>query len=505
MTELPEPISAAPAIEMRGITKRFPGVIANQQVDFAVLPGEIHGLLGENGAGKTTLMNILSGLYLPDGGAIWLRGKPVQFQSPAAAIAAGIGMVHQHFQLVERFTVAENLILGQTTGLWREDPRRLHRRLRDLAESYGIEIDPSVPVWQLSVGEQQRVEILKVLYRKAQVLILDEPTAVLTPQEAKGLMAVLKRLAAQGTAIIFISHKLNEVRSICDRITVLRDGQTIDTVSAQDCNTHRLAALMVGREINLERPPRTCHPPGSPRLQLCNVSALGPHHRPALRDVNLTVGSGEIVGIAGVDGNGQRELEEVIVGLNSPTTGSVSCEGVLGHIPSDRYSLGLIKSFSVAENLLLRHIDQAPFCWGSLLRPGHIHQHASHLVQRFLIRTPSIHTPSGSLSGGNAQKVVIARELCQNPSVILAAQPTRGLDIGATEYVHAQLMARRDAGAAILLISTELDEILRLCDRIAVLYKGQIVSWMQGDTADVHHLGRLMAGQTAASHIPSLP
>lgn len=493
------------AIAMVNITKRFPGVVANQGVHFAVQSGEIHGLLGENGAGKTTLMNILCGLYHPDAGEIYRQGQPVVFHRPAAAITAGIGMVHQHFQLVDRFTVAENLILGVRRGLWRENPQRLHQRLGDLAARYGLDLDPAIPVWQLSVGQQQRVEILKALYRGASVLILDEPTAVLTPQETQGLMGILRGLAAQGTAIIFISHKLNEVLGVCDRVTVLRDGQTVGTVAAADCDTHQLAAMMVGREVDFTRPSPAPQISRQPLLRLEQVSALGDHDRPALREVNLALYGGEIVGIAGVDGNGQRELEEVIVGLRSPTSGTIHSDGPLAHIPSDRYSMGLIGSFSVTENLLLRDLHRPPFQRRGLLRPAAMAQHAAALVKDYLIRTPSVQTPAGTLSGGNAQKVVIARELSRQPQVIVAAQPTRGLDVGAIEYVHSQLLAQRDQGAAILLISTELDEILRLCDRIAVLYEGRIVGWVKAETAAVNQLGLMMAGQVSAAHSPELP
>jgi len=493
------------AVVMRGITKRFPGILANQQVDFAVRPGEIHALLGENGAGKTTLMNILSGLYEPDAGEIWLGGRPVRFHRPADAIAAGIGMVHQHFMLVDRFTVAENIILGQTGTLWREEPRRLHRQLQQLADRYGLALDPAAPVWQLSVGEQQRVEILKALYRQANVLILDEPTAVLTPQETEGLMAILRDLAAQGTAIIFISHKLNEVLAVCDRVTVLRDGQTVSTAAIADCDAHSLAEQMVGREVNLDRPARvqTHAAKQPPLLHLEQVSALGHHDLPALQAISLQVHPGEIVGIAGVDGNGQRELEEVIMGLRPLTAGRIERNGAIAHIPSDRYQMGLIAEFSVTENLLLRQVDRPPFNVRGFLHPARMAAHAAALVQRYLIRTPSVKTTCGKLSGGNAQKVVIARELSTDPPMILAAQPTRGLDVGAMDYVHAQLMARRDAGAAILLISTELDEILRLCDRIAVLYEGQIVGLMPAETADVNHLGLLMAGKSLPETSPT--
>jgi simple sugar transport system ATP-binding protein len=493
--------SANLAIAMAGITKRFPGVVANQQVNFAVCSGEIHALLGENGAGKTTLMNILCGLYQPDEGDIWLQGQRVKFHRPAEAIAAGIGMVHQHFMLVDSFTVAENIVLGRTRGLLRENPRKLHQRLTDLGNRYGINLNPTAPVWQLSVGEQQRVEILKALYHQANVLILDEPTAVLTPQETEGLMAILRELARQGTAIIFISHKLKEVLALCDRVTVLRDGHTVGTADIQDCTAHTLAEMMVGREVNLSRPPRLPAPlpPPSPSLTLQNVSALGPHQRPALKHINLQIYPGEILGIAGVDGNGQQELEEVIVGLRSLVEGHIQHRGTIAHIPSDRYSMGLIKEFSVTENLLLRDVDRPPFNIRGWLHPKPMAQHAANLVQQFGIRTPSVQTPSGKLSGGNAQKIVIARELSRDHPIILAAQPTRGLDIGAVEYVHAQLMAQREAGAAILLISTELDEILRLCDRIAVLYEGEIIGMMDGETADINQLGLMMAGKSRSS------
>lgn len=503
MRNTPEP-SGSFAIEMQGITKRFPGVIANQDVNFSVRPGEIHALLGENGAGKTTLMNILSGLYAPDDGNILLNGKPVRFHTPHEAIAAGIGMVHQHFMLVEPFTVAENLVLGQTSGIFRESRRTLHQRLVTLADQYGLSLKPDAKIWELSVGEQQRVEILKALYRQARILILDEPTAVLTPQETDGLITILRGLAAQGTSIIFISHKLNEVLALCDRVTVLRDGHTVGTADIADCDAHSLAEMMVGREVDLQRPDRASQPapPPSPRLHLEKISALGHHHLPALQDITLSVYPGEILGIAGVDGNGQRELEEVIMGLRSPTHGTVHCDGAVAHIPSDRYSMGLISDFSVTENLLLRDIDRPPFNLKGLLHPARMAKHAANLVQQFTIRTPSVKTQSGKLSGGNAQKIVLARELSRGHDIVLAAQPTRGLDIGAMEYVHAQLMAQREAGGAILLISTELDEILRLSDRIAVLYEGRIVGVMDADQADVKQLGLWMAGKHA---LPTQP
>jgi general nucleoside transport system ATP-binding protein len=489
--------TSSPAVEMRGITKRFPGVMANQAIDFEVKTGEIHALLGENGAGKTTLMNILCGLYEPDAGEIWLNGQLVRMRSPRDAIAAGIGMVHQHFMLVEPFTVAENIVLGATRSLLRESPKRLNLRLQKLVDRYGLRLDPSAQIWQLSIGEQQRVEILKALYRKANLLILDEPTAVLTPQEAQELMATLRTLAAQGTAIVFISHKLNEVMAVCDRVTVLRDGQTVDTVAIQNCSERSLAQMMVGREVSLSRR-RVAEPPSiqtSPAFELKNLWVMGDRNLPALRGLDLAICPGEIVGLAGVDGNGQRELEEAIVGLRPISRGEVLLKGNLAHIPSDRASMGILTEFSVAENLVLKDVQHPPFHWKGFLRQNSIFKHAFNLVQQYLIRTPSVKTQTGKLSGGNAQKVVLARELTRDHQVLLAAQPTRGLDIAATEFVHAQLLARRDAGVAILLISTELDEILSLSDRVAVLYEGAIVGLIDTADVDVNDLGLLMAGK----------
>jgi len=486
------------AVEMHGITKRFPGTIANQAIEFTVKAGEIHALLGENGAGKTTLMNILCGLYEPDAGEMRLFGQSVQFRSPKAAIRAGIGMVHQHFMLVESFTVAENIILGTARSIVREPPQRLHARLQRLADQYGLKIDPAAEVWQLSVGEQQRIEILKALYRNAKILILDEPTAVLTPQEAEDLSATLRSLSAQGTTIIFISHKLKEVMALCDRVTVLRDGQTVGTIAVQNSTERELAQMMVGREVDLSRKPLALMKAITPALTLKDLWVIGDRSLPALRGIDLTVHAGEILGIAGVDGNGQRELEEAIVGLRT-AKGEIRLNGKLAHIPSDRYSMGLLTEFSIAENLVLKDIQHPPFSWRGFLRPKFILNYAIDLIQQFLIRTPSATIRAGKLSGGNAQKVVFARELSREHQILLAAQPTRGLDIGATEFVHTQLLARRDAGTAVLLISTELDEIVRLSDRIAVLYEGKIVEILDATqaaaAADLNRLGLLMAGR----------
>ncbi|MBW4443387.1 MAG: ABC transporter ATP-binding protein [Plectolyngbya sp. WJT66-NPBG17] len=483
---------------MIGITKRFGNVIANQAIDFQLKPGEIHALLGENGAGKTTLMNILCGLYEPDQGAIHLQGQLRKFRSARDAIAAGIGMVHQHFMLVESFTVAENVVLGQSSHrLLQESPKQLYPRLQRLADQYRLKINPAAQIWQLSVGEQQRVEILKALYRDAKILIFDEPTAVLTPQEAQDLIATLKNLAAQGTSIVFISHKLNEVMAVCDRVTVLRDGQAVGTKIVRDCTERELAQLMIGREITSARnqdlnASRRALEPG---LTLKNVWVMGDRSFPALKEIDLTVHQGEIVGIAGVDGNGQRELEEAIVGLRSLKQGEIWMEGNLAHVPSDRYSMGLLTEFSIAENLVLKDVQSSPYQQKGLLRWRYIFKYAADLVQQFLIRAASVKMQAGKLSGGNAQKVVFARELSRDHQVLVAAQPTRGLDIGATEFVHTQLLARREAGVAVLLISTELDEILKLSDRIAVLYEGAIVDVVDTQSANLDDLGLWMAGK----------
>jgi simple sugar transport system ATP-binding protein len=494
---------------MRGIVKHFPGVIANAGVDFDLLPGEVHALLGENGAGKTTLMNVLYGLYYPDAGEIWLRGRRVAFASAREAIAQGLGMVHQHFMLVKPFTVADNIVLGQRSPRepLAQDTRQIHGRLRALSEQYGLEIDPAAQVWTLSVGEQQRVEILKALYRGAEVLILDEPTAVLTPQEVDELLAILRRLAGEGKSIVFISHKLGEVLGVSDRITVLRDGKVVATLPAGIADEHGLACRMVGRDVILRVSKGPAHP-GDVRLAVRNVSARSDRGLPALRDVSLEVRGGEILGIAGVAGNGQTELEEVIAGLRRATGGAVTICGQeaanhapaaigslgLAHIPSDRYAMGMLRNFSIAENTVLQRVGDAPFTRRGWLRKDTIRQEARELVAAYDVRTPSVENQARTLSGGNAQKMILARELARRPKVLLAAQPTRGLDVSAIEYVHRKLIEQRDSGVAILLISTELDEILTLSDRIAVMYEGQIVGVVDSQAADIHEIGLMMAG-----------
>jgi general nucleoside transport system ATP-binding protein len=506
-----------PIVQMRGIVKRFPGVLANAGVDFDLLPGEVHALLGENGAGKSTLMNVLYGLYPPDAGEIQVAGQQVVFHSAHDAIARGLGMVHQHFMLVKPFTVAENIVLGQRSprAPLMEDKRAVYARLRALSDQYGLAVDPAAEVWTLSVGEQQRVEILKALYRGARVLILDEPTAVLTPQEVRGLLDILERLVGEGKSIVFISHKLGEVLASSSRITVLRDGRVVGVVPTAGTGEQELAKMMVGRGVVLtvQKGPADPH---DVRLAIQNLSAANDRGLPALRGVNLEVREGEILGLAGVAGNGQNELEEVIAGLRRPTGGQVTICGHdttradsvtisaagLAHIPSDRYRMGMLRDFSVAENLVLQQIADPPFARHGWLDRSAIRSNAAKLVADYDVRTPSVETPAGSLSGGNAQKMVLARELGRRPTVLLAAQPTRGLDIGAIEFVHSRLIEQRDAGVAILLISTELDEILSLSDRIAVMYEGQVVGVVPGQGADVNELGLMMAGSRHGDDAP---
>lgn len=503
-----EPNERPLAVDMRGIVKRFPGVIANDHVDFPVRWGEIHALLGENGAGKSTLMSILSGLYQPDEGEIWIDGRRVVFHSPRDAIAAGIGMVHQHFMLVESHTVAENVMLGLREAGFILHPERIESEVRRIGEQYGLPVDPSARVWQLSVGEQQRVEIIKMLYRGAKILILDEPTAVLTPQEVEQLFQTLRQMVARGETIIFISHKLDEVLSIADRITVLRDGKNVATVNAADVTKNELARLMVGREIlfQVQKTPAT---PGEPRLVLRDVVARNDRGLVALDHVSLTVRAGEIVGIAGVAGNGQTELAEVIYGMRPVEAGTieiggrdvtnahplVAIEAGVAYVPEDRRGMGSAPNHSVAENLALKAYRRPPIGRGVFIDRARMRAMARELVARFQIATPSVETPVRKLSGGNLQKVILAREISGHPQVIIAAYPSRGLDIGATETVHRILLEARNQGTAILLISEDLDEIFSLADTIAVLYEGRVMGVMPADQADLETVGLLMAGE----------
>ncbi|MGZ8694521.1 MAG: ABC transporter ATP-binding protein [Gaiellaceae bacterium] len=502
--------AAPPVLELRGITKRFPGIVANDHIDLDLRRGEVHALLGENGAGKSTLMNIVYGLYKQDEGEILVKGEPISMRSSQDAIEHGIGMVHQHFMLIPVMTVAENIVLAN-------EPRHLgvfldhdaaDRRVRELAKSFNFDIDPDAKIQSIGVGQQQRVEILKALYRNADILILDEPTAVLTPQEATDLFGILRTLVQEGMSVIFISHKLHEVRDIADRISVLRRGKLIDTVPAAGATEAGLARMMVGREVLLrvEKPPAQ---PGDALLELREVTAEDDRGLPAVKGVSLTVRGGEILGIAGVDGNGQSELIEAITGLRQPTGGQILIAGRdvtgasvrerldagFGHIPEDRLRRGLIVDFSVSENLALHDYREQPYSRLGWLRPGRMLEHGRRLIREFDVRGGAATAPASALSGGNQQKVVVAREVSRDPRVLIAAQPTRGLDVGAIEFVHARLVAERDEGRAILLVSLELEEILSLSDRILVIYEGRIVGEYAPDvTAET--LGLAMIGAT---------
>jgi ABC-type uncharacterized transport system ATPase subunit len=500
---------------MRGITKRFPGVLANDRVDFEAAPGEVHALLGENGAGKTTLSNILTGLYRPDDGEIELYGKPVHFQSPREALDAGIGMVHQHFRLVEPFTAAENVVLGDHRAEGKSfllRSRGTERTVAALGERYGLAVHPRTRIWQLSVGEQQRVEILKALYREARILIMDEPTAVLTPQEAQALFETLRAMAAEGRTVIFISHKLHEVKAVADRVTVLRGGRVVATVSAAEATLRSLAALMVGREIDeARRIPREQPPREEVALEVEGLSVEGDRGGHAVRGVSLHVKAGEILAVAGVAGNGQRELAEGIYGLRGCTEGMIwvggrplragdpraAIDAGVGHVPEDRLGTGLAPSLSVASNAVLKSYHRPPVSRGPLLFLGRMRELAQSLISRYDVKTPGPETPVRNLSGGNLQKLVLGREFDGDPSVLVAAQPTRGLDVGAIETVHAYLRDAAAKGVAILLISEDLDEIRALADRIIVMYEGEVVGKLDGATAEVEEIGYLMAGGRA--------
>ncbi|HEY4346477.1 MAG TPA: ABC transporter ATP-binding protein [Gaiellaceae bacterium] len=496
---------------MRGITKRFPGVVANDGVDFEAAEGEVHALLGENGAGKSTLSNILTGLYRPDEGEILLYGKPVQFGSPRDALDAGIGMVHQHFRLVPPFTVAENIVLGEHGGAggssFRINPRAIEARVRELGERYDIAVDPRARIWQLSLGEQQRVEILKALYRDARVLILDEPTAVLTPQEAESLFVNVRKMTADGRTVIFISHKLNEVMAVSNRVTVLRGGRSVATVGIGDATPRSLAELMVGREMT-QRDRQVRPAPGAPVLEVEGLRVRGSRGDEAVKGVSLEVCSGEVVAVAGVAGNGQRELAETIAGLREAEQGEIRVDGKavrpgdpraalearIAFVPEDRLATGAAPGLSIASNLVLRSYRDAPVSSGPLLRLGQIRDRAVDLIKRYRIAAPGPLAQARVLSGGNLQKVVLAREFSGEPRVVVAASPTQGLDVGATETVRTFLREAATGGAAVLVFSEDLDEILELADRVAVIYEGALVGEMPAVGADIHEIGLMMAG-----------
>ena len=493
---------------MRHVTKRFPGIVANDDVSFDLREGEVHALLGENGAGKSTLMNILYGLYHADEGEILIKGKPVRLGSPAASIEAGVGMVHQHFMLIPVMTVAENIVLAEepTHNGVMLDMREAERRVQEISDRYGLAVDPRATIEDITVGQQQRVEILKALYRDADILVLDEPTAVLTPQEAKELFEVVRSLTARGKSIIFISHKLNEVLEIADRITVLRRGKLIETLPAEGATEASLARLMVGREVLLrvEKPP--AHP-AEPLLQVESLHVRDDRGLEKVRAVSFEVRAGEIVGLAGIDGNGQTELIDALTGLRSIESGVVRVAGKdvtndtvhehldsgIGHIPEDRQRRGLVLQYTIAENIAIHDYRLPPASRFGWLFPRRLIDRARRLIREHDVRGGGPTTPAGSLSGGNQQKVVLAREIERNPRVLIAGQPTRGLDVGAIEFVHRRLIEERDEGRAILLISLELEEVLSLSDRILVLYEGEIVGEFP-PTASEEELGMAMTG-----------
>ncbi|GAB6466234.1 MULTISPECIES: ABC transporter ATP-binding protein [Bacillus] len=502
-------------IEMNNITKVFPGIVANDDITLQVKQGEIHALLGENGAGKSTLMNVLFGLYQPEQGEIKIKGNPVKITNPNIANDLGIGMVHQHFMLVHNFTVTENIILGN-------EPKKngkiaveeAAKEIKQLSEQYGLAVDPHAKIEDISVGMQQRVEILKTLYRGAEILIFDEPTAVLTPQEIHELIQIMKKLVQEGKSIILITHKLKEIMEVCDRCTIIRKGKGIGTVNVAETDEHKLAELMVGRQVNF----KTEKIEAKPKEEVLSIANLIVHDTrklPAVKGLDLTVRAGEIVGIAGIDGNGQSELIEAITGLRKVESGSIAIKGKeitnwpvrriteegIGHIPEDRHKHGLVLDFSVRDNIVLQTYYKNPFSKKGILNFSKITQKAKALIEQFDVRTPSEQTLARALSGGNQQKAIIAREVDRNPDLLIAAQPTRGLDVGAIEFIHKKLIEQRDNGKAVLLLSLELDEILNVSDRVAVIYEGEIVAIVDAKETNEQQLGLLMAGGTGKEKV----
>lgn len=496
-------------LRMSGIVKRFPGVLAADNIDFDVRSGEIHALLGENGAGKSTLMKMLYGLYQPDAGTININGQPVAIKSPHDAISQGIGMIHQHFMLVPSLTVAENIALGMPSSKgFLTDTESVAERVRALSERYNLQVDPHVPIWQLAVGQQQRVEIVRALYRGGALLIMDEPTAVLTPQEVEDLFRVLRQLATDGLGIIFISHKLHEVLAISNRISVLRNGQKVGTIPVEGATKLKLAEMMVGRAVILSYDKAPVQR-GEPRLVLEGVAALNDRAERGLNNMSFTLHSGEILGVAGVSGNGQQELAQVICGLRRTLEGTITADGTpithwtptqiqlkgISYVPEERMIDGVVKDFTVAENLVLQEHGRPPYTWaGIFMNFRKIAEDTKRAITDYEIKTPSHDTPIKNLSGGNIQKLVLARELGRTPRILIAAQPTRGVDIGATEYIHKRLLAERERGTAILLISEDLDEIRALSDRILVMYEGQVMGIVDNATTSLEQIGLMMAG-----------
>ncbi|AAS42730.1 ABC transporter ATP-binding protein [Bacillus paranthracis] len=502
-------------IEMNNITKVFPGIVANDDITLQVKQGEIHALLGENGAGKSTLMNVLFGLYQPEQGEIKIKGKPVKITNPNIANDLGIGMVHQHFMLVHNFTVTENIILGN-------EPKKngkiaveeAAKEIKQLSEQYGLAVDPHAKIEDISVGMQQRVEILKTLYRGAEILIFDEPTAVLTPQEIHELIQIMKKLVQEGKSIILITHKLKEIMEVCDRCTIIRKGKGIGTVDVAETDEHKLAELMVGRQVNFKTEKIEAKPMEEV-LSIANLIVHDTRKLPAVKGLDLTVRAGEIVGIAGIDGNGQSELIEAITGLRKVESGSIAIKGKeitnwpvrriteegIGHIPEDRHKHGLVLDFSVRDNIVLQTYYKNPFSKKGILNFSKITEKAKALIEQFDVRTPSEQTLARALSGGNQQKAIIAREVDRNPDLLIAAQPTRGLDVGAIEFIHKKLIEQRDNGKAVLLLSLELDEILNVSDRVAVIYEGKIVAIVDAKETNEQQLGLLMAGGTGKEKV----
>lgn len=499
----------ASVLELRGITKRFPGVLANDHIDLTLEEGEIHALLGENGAGKTTLMNVLYGLYQPDEGEIKVRGKKVEIHEPNDAIHAGVGMVHQHFMLIPVFTVTENVMLGHESvrqgGVL--DRESAAARVAEISESYGLEVDPSDYVRDLPVGVQQRVEIIKLLFREAEILILDEPTAVLTPQEADELFKIMRSLTERGKSIIFITHKLREVLEVADQITVIRSGKVVGTTNPEEADRNKLAEMMVGREVSLEVSKEKAEPKETV-LAVQDLVVIDDRDQVAVDGVSFEVRAGEILGVAGVQGNGQTELVQALTGLREPMSGRIELLGRdvteapprritemgVGHVPEDRQHDGLVLSYPVEHNLVLNTYYKPPFASGVQLQPEEIREAAMKRIEEFDIRTPSPSTQVALLSGGNQQKLIVAREFSRPIKLLVASQPTRGLDVGSIEYIHNRILEARDGGTAILLVSPELDEVMQLSDRIAVMYRGEIVAVLDGMRATKESVGLLMAG-----------
>ncbi|HEX6922804.1 MAG TPA: ABC transporter ATP-binding protein [Bacillales bacterium] len=503
-------------IEMKNIRKEFPGVVANDNINLQVKKGEIHALLGENGAGKSTLMNILFGLYQPDRGEIFVNGEKVRITDANIANDLGIGMVHQHFMLIDKFTVTENIILGSepTKGL-NINRKEAEKEVQAISEQYGLAVDPSAKIEDISVGMQQRVEILKTLYRGADILIFDEPTAVLTPQEIDELMEIMKRLVEEGKSIILITHKLKEIIKVADRCTVIRLGKSIDTVDVSEADPDKLATMMVGRDVNLSMDRRDKNP-GEEILNIRNLVVQDERKVSVVNQLDLQVHAGEILGIAGVDGNGQVELVEAITGLRKANSGEILINGKdiasysprkvfeagVGHIPQDRHKHGLVLDFSVGENMVLQSYNQKPYSSKGVLNYPVIYDKAQTLIKEFDVRTPNELTPARALSGGNQQKAIVAREIDRSPDLLIAAQPTRGLDVGAIEFIHSKLVEERNRGKAVLLVSFELDEIFNLSDRIAVMYNGEILAEVDPEETNEQELGLLMAGQKSQANVP---